>query len=679
MKNFTESMFSEIKKLGHSAVAWTKKKFEKLRCLMPSQIKKTGHLVFDWVKKQFKNQVDTYGFVGLAAIALVLGKILLFYSFMNITTNLFFVWITTCILLWVLFSSFRNKWIPTVIFTLITIIMFVDVTYSEFFNRYLSIGMMGAAGVLADLEESIKEVIKPRFFLLYLDVVFIYATLIINKIPLKKNDGGKLKYKRGIATVIILTFLLWNPVQSTFATSLGNQEFFGYHFKDVFSIVCGDDLDASMAAYTNSYPKEKNGPLFGVAKEKNLIILQVESLQNFVIGRTYNDQEITPNLNRLIEGNTIYCNNFYQQIGSGNTSDAEFAVNNSLYGTLASYTYKLYDQNYYRGLPHLLKEQGYTANVFHAFEDRTFWNRESAYPAFGFDRYYGGLNDRGRDGDYSPTEWMGWGLPDSEFYPQTVEYMKEQTEPFYSFVISLSNHHPYKMLPKYKFIDLLPEDKGTIVGNYLNSAAYTDYSIGIFFDELKKAGLYNNSIIIIYGDHVGLTHNEEIDKSMERLLGKPYGFENLLNIPLIISLPEEEVDIHGLCETAGGQIDILPTIAYLMGFKSLDTLYVGHNILTVKDGFVAQQTYMPKGSFLTNDIGYEMSRDGIFEHGRGWNLKTGDPIGLTECKDGYLRSVSIVNTSEYILKSDALRQIYLEKKSLGEASSQEVEEFILKK
>lgn len=461
-------------------------------------------------------------------------------------------------------------------------------------------------------------------------------------------------------------------MQSTLAKSLGNQEFFGYHLKDGFSAFHEKDLDSSMAAYTNSYLDEKDGPLFGVAKDRNIIILQVESLQNFVIGRSYNGQEITPNLNRLIEGNSIYCNNFYQQVGSGNTSDAEFAVNNSLYGTLASYTYKLYEKNYFRGLPALLKERGYTSNVFHSFEDRTFWNRENIYPNLGFDRYYGGLNDQGRDGDYESSEWMGWGLTDSKFYPQAVSYMKEQAEPFYSFVISLSNHHPYEMLPKYKFIELLAEDQDTIVGNYINSVAYTDYSIGVFFDELKKAGLYDNSIFMIYGDHVGLTHSDEIDKSMERLLGHPYGFQDLLNIPFIISLPESELDIHGLCETAGGQTDVLPTLAYLMGFDSLDTLYVGHNILTVDEGFVAQQTYMPKGSFFTNDIGYEMARDGIFEHGKAWKLETGEPVDLDECKEGYLRSVSIVNTSEYILKSDALRQIYIEKKSLTEAGSQDV-------
>lgn len=376
------------------------------------------------------------------------------------------------------------------------------------------------------------------------------------------------------------------------------QEFFFYHIKDIVSGAFAGETSENLAAWTDSYEQEKNGPLFGAAKDKNLIMIQVESMQDFVIGREYEGQELTPNLNALIEGNATYFDNFYQQVGSGNTSDAEFAANNSLYGTLVSYTYKLFNQNYFRGLPVLLGEMGYDTAVFHAHEDRSFWSRESMYPSEGFNRYYGGL--KGRGGDYEMTEWMGWGLTDSEFYPQTVEYMKELAEPFYSFVISISNHHPYEMLDHYKFIELAPEDEDTIVGKYLQSAAYTDYALGVFFDELKEAGLYDNSIFVIYGDHTGLAHSDEIDESMERILGKPYDYEEMLKVPLIIYSPDESIELGNTIMTAGGETDIMPTVAYLMGIEELDTIYTGHNLYTVKEGFVAEQTYMTKGAFFTN-------------------------------------------------------------------------------
>jgi len=623
-------------------------------------------------KDFFWRYKDVYGYLGFAAAAAVILKVLLLYKLIGISSNFFLVCLTTCLIIWVLFASFRNKWTAAIIYTFIAILMFCDVTYASFFNRYLSVGMIGAAEVVGDIGESIKEVIRPVNFLMFTDVALVYATLIKNRIPLKKKLSRGLGLKSGIPAIILVTMLVWNFAALPLITSLSNQEFFAYHLKDVVDNSFGTEKNENMAAYTESYPMEKNGPLFGIAEGKNLIVLQLESMQDFVIGMEYNGQEITPNLNKIIESNSIYCTEFYQQIGSGNTSDAEFAVNNSLYGTLASYTYKLYDENYFRGLPALLNEKGYSTAVLHGFENQNFWNRTNAYKAQGFDVFYGGLNDNGRDGDFSPTEWMGWGITDSCFYPQAVKCMTELETPFYSFVISLSNHHPFEMLPKYQTIELLPEDEGTIVGNYLNSAAYTDYAIGVFIEELKAERLYDNSIFVIYGDHVGLTHTEEIDASMERLLGREYGFQDMLNIPLIIHMPEANGKLNGTCETAGGQTDILPTIAYLLGFETLDTLYTGHNILTIGEGFVAEQTYMTKGSFFTNDIGYEMSRDGVFENGRAWDLDTGEDVDIGLCYEGYLKSIDVVNTAEYILKSNAIKTIFLEGRSVTEAASKDV-------
>jgi len=457
-------------------------------------------------------------------------------------------------------------------------------------------------------------------------------------------------------------------------TSISNQEIYSYHIKDIIGAVTGKGTAGSdnMYNFTDSYQSEKNGPLFGVAKGRNLIVIQVESLENFVVGATYNGQELTPNLNQLLKGDTIYFNNYHQQIGSGNTSDAEFATNNSIYGSLASYTYKLYDKNYFRGLPKLLGEKGYATAVYHAHENRQFWNRESAYKAQGFDTYYGGIGGIDK-GQYNMTEWMGWGLTDSEFFKQTINYIKKMSQPFYSFVITLSNHHPFEMLDKYKFIKLLPQDKGTIFGNYLNSVAYTDYSIGQFMQELKDSGLYDNSVIAIYGDHLGLPKtDEDINKSVSRFIGKDYDYDTAMNVPLIITVPGAEKNINKTVRISGGQLDFLPTIAYLMGFDNLDTVYLGHNLLTIDSGFVAEQTYMVKGSFFQDDIVYEMSRDGVFENGRAWNKRTGKPVPIKDCYDGYMRSMGLINTSEYILKNDVLRKIYVDHQDSVSAFSENV-------
>ena len=612
------------------------------------------------IKNKDFGKNGVYHLLSLIAIVFLLGKILLFYNYMGVSVYLAPVTATTLFFIWLLFSLFKNKWIPIGIYFVISLLMFADVLYSAFFNRYLSVGMLGAAGMVGAITDSIMEVLRPGFFLMFLDVlVFIIIYSIRLKYfgkDIKKNRLGKIRLIGLIPVLLLVFFSITNPLESNFFKSLSNQEIVIYHIKDIAYGLEDKSEYGQLTAYTDSYLYEKKGPNFADAEGRNIIIIQLESFQNFVINMEYEGQEITPRLNGLLGENTTYFPNFFQQIGSGNTSDAEYAVNNSLMGSLESYTYKLFQDNYFRGLPQLLKEKGYETAVLHAFEDRFFWNRENIYPQMGFDKFYGGLNDQGRNGDFTPSIWMGWGLVDSEFYLQAMDYIKGLKEPFYSFVISLSNHHPFEMLNEFQFIKLKDQDRGTMLGNYLNSVAYTDYSIGIFLDKLKEAGLYDKSIIVIYGDHMGLVHSDETDKGMEEIFGRPYAYEDMLNVPLLIHIPSSDGELPKRVETVSGQTDVLPTLAYLLGWNELDTLYTGHNIYTVKNGFVAQQTYMPKGSFISDDIVFVMSKDGVFNHGTGYDFKTKEKVDLASCKKGYLKSLSIINTGESILKSNAIKQ-----------------------
>ncbi|MDR2296343.1 MAG: sulfatase-like hydrolase/transferase [Clostridiales Family XIII bacterium] len=716
-----------------------------------------------------KNKFERRYAAGRAiAAALVALKLLLFYALIGVQPYFAAVWLLTCLFTFLFFSAFTNKWIPAALYLASSLIMFADVTYNSFFNRYLSVDMLGAVGMLDDITASILEVLRPVFFLVPLDAIAILALLAVQGFLTRREeiaaylaasaaekdaaDGGVFargtrdldapdlarardlaapcegdplrapaeapgagdfvpddyyasspfsgrsekkkrlrdrrrricldllrRYGKPALLFVLLVLLAWNPAGSSLLRSLSSREIYAYHLGDALrggEATAASQKDAFLRLIgTDNYASEKDGPLFGVAEGRNLIVIQLESFQDFVVGLEYNGQEITPNLNGLLEENTIYFDQFFHQVGAGNTSDAEFAINNSICGSARYYTYELFPQNTFRGLPVLLKERGYSTAVFHAYEDVSFWNRAEMYPAQGFDFFYGGLDDH-RGGDYHLTEWMGWGLPDSEFYKQTLRLMEDLPQPFYGFVISLSNHHPFEMLEHYRFIDLLPEDAGTLVGNYLQSAAYTDYALGLFLDGLKEMGLYHNSVIAIYGDHQGLTREGDTPAEMERLLGRPYDFDEMMNVPLILSMPDIEsapaaprttaaavtasalapkpaADIRRTVHTVGGQIDFLPTMAYLFGFEELD-LHLGHNLLTVDAGFVPVQTYMRKGSFITDDTLFEMSRDGVFAASRAIDRRTRAPVSVFSRVEAYERSLDIMNASEYILANDAL-------------------------
>ncbi|MDR2295375.1 MAG: LTA synthase family protein, partial [Clostridiales Family XIII bacterium] len=384
--------------------------------------------------------------------------------------------------------------------------------------------------------------------------------------------------------------------------------------------------------------------------------------QNMMVGARYNGEEITPRINAwLREEGMLYFDHFYQQVASGNTSDAEFAMKNSNMGVVESYTYQIYDENHFRGLPRLLSEIGYKNMVMHGY-DKSFWNRENMYRSEGIDRFYGDVdyvNDR--------IEGIGGGnisgISDEAFYAQSVDILEAEREkgPFFGMLISLSSHHPFALPAELREIEILPEDEGSTFGNYVNSIRYADRCFGGLIDRLKENGLYEESLIVVYGDHQGLIKSDEY---AARWNGR-YDYDTMMNIPLLIHIPGSRAAAR-TSHTAGGQIDLLPTMAWLMGFESLDTLYLGQNLLTATEGFVPEKTHLLKGSFIKDDLAFEMSRDGVFAHSRAWNTNTGEAVPIEGLEADYLRAKRMIETGEFYLREDVLRKIYLEGRSFAD-------------
>ncbi len=480
---------------------------------------------------------------------------------------------------------------------------------------------------------------------------------------------------QALAIFLILLFLV-NPTEHPFIKSIGSQEFFTYHIKDIATNTFKTNKiydKGGIVLSTGSYELSLEGSLFGAGKGKNLILIQMEALQNMVINKTYNQQEITPNLNSFLRENGIfYFDNFYQQIGSGNTSDAEFAANNSLLGTLESFTYKIYENNYFYGLPWVMKEYGYDTMVLHGYK-KEFWNREVIYPVLGFDRFYS-------SDDFQSDNISGIGggnivgISDREFFRQGVEILKEKENPFYSFFITLSSHNPYRLPDRLKEMTLLPEDEDTLFGNYMASINYADRCFGEFIELLKASDLYDNSVIALYGDHFALTKSDKrIESRVSEWLGYPYEFDTMLNVPLMIHVPGREEPAQTL-SISGGQLDIMPTLAYIMGVEKLNTLYLGQNLFEAQSGFAVGQTHLLKGSFVLDDVVFEISRDGVFESSRAWNRITRQPIDIAPLKEYYLRAMNVVELSRFYLEKDVLKRVFLNGESLESILADTAEE-----
>lgn len=377
-------------------------------------------------------------------------------------------------------------------------------------------------------------------------------------------------------------------------------------------------VPAFAAPTSNSTSGAGTPAFFGSEKGKNLIMVQLEATQNFVIGLTINGQEITPVMNGLVK-ESFYFPQVFQQIGQGNTSDAEFMSNTSIYPTATVAMSKGYSDKDLPSLPKLLGSQGYTTMTLHP-NDVTFWDRDKLYPALGFSTYY----DKPF---FTNDHFNNFGASDEELYRVGLEKVKEASaagKPFYAQFVSLSSHHPFE-IPKEKQELSLPEDvTGTQLGNYLQAVHYTDKALGKLIQGLKDQGLWENTVLVLYGDHFGLQPNENAPADVSKKLGINYHPQiTRFNIPLIIHAPGQE---GKKVERTGGQVDILPTVANLLGLSWSEDEFVpfGRDLLNSVRNVVGMRYYLPTGSFYNDDILFVPGKG--FEDGTAYSLKTHEKV-----------------------------------------------------
>ena len=550
-----------------------------------------------------------------------------------------------------------------ILYSLITLIMFADAAYSSYFGRYISVNQLYQLSSLQEIAGDgnvLGATVSPLSFLTLLDLPF--AIWWFHRSKKMKPESEVRDRKRLILHLVIYAAALfcfihygWNLNNSRYVQKVNHIEFFTYHTNDLIVNVGGKiarrnvdegEIRKEMASIV---PKSEGNLYSGVAKGRNLILIQVESLNDFVIGADYQGQELTPVLNQLIREDSFYFDRFYSTTGVGNTCDAEFVTLNSLYANDERECYRMYVDNTYNGLPWMLRQEGYSTMAFHGYV-KTFWNREEAYKNQGIEHFYS-------EEELVMTQKSGFGLTDKEMFRQAVDILKTKQEPFFSFMITLTNHIPYDMPQSLATLDLALEDEKTMFGRYLQTVHYTDEAIGDLIYYLKEAGLYDNSMIVIYGDHQGLNKETlEVSLSMMDYLGKEYDFDEMLKIPMIIHIPG--LGENKVITTVGGQIDTAPTIANLMDLDFKQPYQFGHDLLNTKEGFIAQISYIGKGSYIdgNNDMIFAIGKDGTVEEGRALHIPDGGFMNVNQelCQENSDRALSLLELCKKVLDNNLI-------------------------
>ncbi|WP_018749770.1 LTA synthase family protein [Paenibacillus sanguinis] len=562
-----------------------------------------------------------------------------------------FVWVLFCLIEW--FASKRKIGLYLTVNLIVTAVFFAAIMYHKYYGVMVTYHALEQVNQVTAVKNSVFSLLAPYYLLIFLDIVIISFWLFRKKgaeklkmlFNLKKGSTGVVAVIFGISLLVCI-FNIWpnrasmNEIKKAEQMGILNYEtytiFSGSKKKDLI-----DSKEITQAKVNQlkgiTIPEDPN--YFGVAKGKNLIIIQLESFQNFLVDLKVDGQEITPNLNRLAKEN-IYFKHFYQMVGQGNTSDAEFVVNTSFYIPYNEAATQNYPNKDLPSLPKLLSEQGYSTATFHT-NVADFWNRAELYDAIGFDKYY--------DQPFFGTEdTVFFGPSDEVLYKKTADVlnnMQQSGQPFYSHVISMTAHHPYTIPPEKDRIVLSEQYQDNMVGDYLRAQSYADYALGKFVEDLQQKGIWDNSVIVIYGDHLGLPMYS-LDKQglalMQDIYGREYTYKDMIHIPLIISVPGVAPSVK---DNVGGQVDILPTVANLLGIHLDQHLHFGEDLFNQTEfNLLPQRYYLPSGSFLNNQA--------LFIPGIGYSDGTEHPLETTAAhqslttEDEFNRALELLRLSD---------------------------------
>ncbi|MEQ8196979.1 MAG: LTA synthase family protein [Clostridiaceae bacterium] len=319
-------------------------------------------------------------------------------------------------------------------------------------------------------------------------------------------------------------------------------------------------------------------------KGKNIIIIQWESLENFVIGKTVNGQEITPNLNRVLK-NSYYFDNFYEQTWNASTSDAELITNTSSLPTREGGAAFNFGENLYKcSFPNIFKNLGYNTLAAHA-DKASFWNWKDALQSVGYDK----LID---ESELNIDEKINLGLSDKSYLNQLTDILKKEDSPFLAYSVTLTSHTPFILPESDKSLKLTYNLENTKMGGYLQCINYTDKYIGEVLRKLDEKGILKNTLVVIYGDHEGI--HKYYRNEVKRINGiESWMKNNDKKVPLILYNQSIKGEVK---HVIGGQVDILPTVTYLFGVN-LENEWdktIGRNLLNTKKNF----SVLPSGQFI---------------------------------------------------------------------------------
>lgn len=508
------------------------------------------------------------------------------------------------------------------IYFLLTILLFSNVTYYREFTDFITVNtMLGAGKVSSGLGESALKLFRPTDIVYFIDFIVFGVLFSKKKIKLDPHPV-RARWAFAVSALSVMMFFgnlfLAETDRSGLLTRTFSREYLvkylginaftaydavqTYKTNEIRAEASPNDM-TEIEEYVKQHQASPNAKYFGIAEGKNVIYVHLESTQQFLIDYKLKDEngvehEVMPFINSLYHSNSTYSfDNFFHQVKAGKTSDAETLLETSLFGLNQGALFtQLGGKNTFEAAPSILSQTaGYTSAVFHG-NSGNFWNRNETYKHLGYEYFFdASYYDVNEDNSFQ------YGLHDKPFFEQSVQYLEHLQQPFYTKFIAVSNHYPYSEFTDEDAGFPLADTSDSTINGYFATANYLDKAVEEFFTYLKKSGLYENSVIVLYGDHYGISNgrNSKLAPLLDKETWTNYDNAQMQRVPFMIHIPGQTDG--GIHHTYGGEVDALPTLLHLLGVKTDKYIQLGQDLFSKEN---KQIVAFRDGSYMTPKYTY---------------------------------------------------------------------------
>lgn len=546
-----------------------------------------------------------------------------------------------------------------------TAVLWGDLVYLRFFGDLPAPGALAAAAQVRHLGESIRSLFEPADAWLWIDLL---PGLVLVAVSQRLRRTPRPGATRAAVVVLVLAVVAAGAAALRLASEqprLFEQIFRRVHVArevgvlNLHAVELGTaavraaaserletgDLDEAVEWFAERAPlRAGTGPWFGAASGRSLVMVQVESLQGFVIGLEIGGREVTPFLNRWAE-EALWFDNVTDQTAQGRSSDSELATQVSLLPADGAAGAFRFAGNDFTGLAEVLARHGYRTLSAVPY-DGAFWNRRATHPAYGYARSLFA-------GDFAAGEQVGWGLSDRDFLDQAAAQLASTERPFAAFLLTLSLHHPFEGFPQRLAVLDLGEMEGTPFGNFLHTMHFFDSSLAAFVASLEAAGRSDEVVIAVWGDHdAGFPWRPEIAAAMGAD-HDPAGWYLSQEVPLLIRVPGVD-GLAGRRSVPAGHADVAPTLLALLGIDPAPYAFLGRNLL----GAPGAEPVLGEYGCWRDDRLLFLQGDGSLAGGTCIELEGMRRVPAGRCRDGFAAARRAGEVSALVLEHDLQERIH---------------------